>query len=231
MIVNQDHFINRIFHAPGDHELSMDEFDTEFVMVTARILVDSEDGNDVEAVNDLQRQLGISSVSQREFELPEYDQESLAATRNALLERGRELPSLDGCFGRKQDVDKDLHLIGTALGWGGLPEQEATYMNVEPGLPSTHFQLIVGEVPVDGFWSISLYNAQGYFEPNSANSYSVNSVTGERNADGSFTINFGGEPGTLNQLPIMEGWNYLVRLYRPRPEILDRSWSFPGISR
>ena len=29
-------------------------------------------------------------------------------------------------------------------------------------------------------------------------------------------------------LPIMEGWNYAVRLYRPRPEILDGSWKFPS---
>lgn len=230
MIVNQDHYINRIFHAPGEHKLTMDDFDTEFVMVTARILVDSDDSADVEIVNGLQRQLGISSVSQRDFELPGYDPASLAATRQSLLERGRELPSLDGCFGRKQDVEPELHLIGTALGWGGLPETEATYMNVDPGLPAEHFQLTVGEVPVDGFWSISLYNAQGYFEPNPLGAYSVNSVTGERNEDGSFTVNFGGEPGVPNHLPIMEGWNYLVRLYRPHPEILDHSWTFPSIS-
>lgn len=93
MIVNQDHYINRIFHAPGEHKLTMDDFDTEFVMVTARILVDSDDSADVEIVNDLQRQLGISSVSQRDFELPGYDPASLAATRQTLLERGRELPA------------------------------------------------------------------------------------------------------------------------------------------
>ena len=31
-----------------------------------------------------------------------------------------------------------------------------------------------------------------------------------------------------NCLPIMEGWNYLVRLYRPRPEVLDGTWTVPG---
>jgi hypothetical protein len=25
----------------------------------------------------------------------------------------------------------------------------------------------------------------------------------------------------------MKGWNYIVRLYRPRPEVLDGSWTFP----
>jgi hypothetical protein len=32
-----------------------------------------------------------------------------------------------------------------------------------------------------------------------------------------------------NCLPIMDGWNYIVRLYRPRSEILDGTWSFPTI--
>ena len=37
------------------------------------------------------------------------------------------------------------------------------------------------------------------------------------------------DDGRPNCLPIMAGWNYTVRLYRPRREILDRSWKFPGI--
>ena len=41
-------------------------------------------------------------------------------------------------------------------------------------------------------------------------------------------IQFGGcDDGMVNCLPIAGGWNYLVRLYRPRSEVLDGSWSFP----
>jgi len=58
--------------------------------------------------------------------------------------------------------------------------------------------------------------------------YNINSVLGERNDDGSMTVHLGGcEDGRVNCLPILEGWNYTVRLYRPGPEILDGSWSFP----
>ena len=46
--------------------------------------------------------------------------------------------------------------------------------------------------------------------------------------DGSVTIQFGGCDGqTPNCLPTMNGWNYMVRLYRPRPEILNGTWKFP----
>jgi hypothetical protein len=122
--------------------------------------------------------------------------------------------------------------VSTAAGWGGLPDDEATYVGVVPGLPVGEYELIVSDdVPVDGFWSISVYNADGYFEPNDADAYSVNSITAARNDDGTVTIRFGGDgdPAT-NSLPITEGWNYLVRLYRPRPEIRSGAWRFPSIS-
>jgi len=41
-------------------------------------------------------------------------------------------------------------------------------------------------------------------------------------------VQFGGcEPGVDNCLQIGSGWCYVVRLYRPRAEILGRKWKFP----
>jgi hypothetical protein len=42
MIVNQDHYINRLFHEPGEFELTVAEFDTPWVLVGVRALVDPE---------------------------------------------------------------------------------------------------------------------------------------------------------------------------------------------
>jgi hypothetical protein len=82
--------------------------------------------------------------------------------------------------------------------------------------------------PVDGFWSISLYNAKGYFEKNPYNIYALNNITASKETDGSIEVQFGGCDGKIpNCLPIMPGWNYMVRLYRPRPEILSGKWKFP----
>ena len=76
-----------------------------------------------------------------------------------------------------------------------------------------------------------MYNADGYFEPNPSGVYSVNSVTGVRDGDGSITIRFGDhDAGTPNTIPITDGWNYLVRLYQPRPDILNGTWTFPSIN-
>ena len=118
--------------------------------------------------------------------------------------------------------------VRSNVGRGGLPEQEALYLGVEPRLPVGEYRIDVSAVvPVGAFWSISLYNAAGFFEPNAFDGYVVNSVMGKRNDDGSPTVHLGGcEDGRVNCLPIMEGWNYTVRLYQPSPEILDGSWAF-----
>ena len=57
--------------------------------------------------------------------------------------------------------------------------------------------------------------------------YSFNNLTAKKDADGGYTLHFGGDPKATNYLPIVPGWNYTVRLYRARKEILDGSWKFP----
>ena len=230
MVVNQDHYVNRVFHDAGDYALTVDEFDTPWVTVAARILVDPADSDDVKAVNALQDQFALAAKSSDAFEIPEYDTASFDTTREALLTLAHGLSAFEHSFGVKASVDPVHHLVSTASGWGGLPAEEAWYVNVEPRKPVGEYKLTVRDVPVDGFWSISVYNADGFFEPNDRDAYSVNNVTATPNDDGSVTIHFGGcDDDRPNCLPIMEGWNYGVRLYRPRKEILDGSWAFPSI--
>lgn len=84
------------------------------------------------------------------------------------------------------------------------------------------------DVPVDAFWSITVYDRNGFFAKNDRDAYSLDDVTAQRSADGSITVQLGGcDAGVDDCLPITPGWNYLVRLYRPRQEILDGSWTCP----
>jgi hypothetical protein len=64
--------------------------------------------------------------------------------------------------------------------------------------------------------------AEGYFEQNNLNAYTLNNLMATKNADGSAAVQFGGCDGNIrNCLPAMPSWNYLVRLYRQRAEILN----------
>ena len=133
-------------------------------------------------------------------------------------------------MGRKEDVDPVLHLMATATGWGLNPPEAAVYDNVYPKANDgkTVHRLTAKDVPVDGFWSISVYNEKNFFEKNDLKSYSLNNLTAKPNPDGSFTIQFGGcTKTTPNCLVTPAKWSYQVRQYRPRKEILDGSWKFP----
>jgi hypothetical protein len=127
-------------------------------------------------------------------------------------------------------VDPVRRLVGAAAVWGGNPDKDATYLNFTPARNDgkTIYKLSARDVPVDGFWSVSVYDAKGYYKPNSAGAYSLNNVTAKKEADGTIEIQFGGCDGkSANCLPITPGWNYMVRLYRPRPEVLNGNWHFP----
>lgn len=231
MVVNQDHYVEAIFHDPGKHELTADRLGTPYVTVAVRTLVDPTDPNDIAAVAAIQDQIVLTAGSATPFNSPAYDTTSLDETRDALLSLARNLTGFDHMFGTKEEIQPVRHLIGTAAGWGGLPTSEAAYIGVDPRLPVGQYELTVADVPVDGFWSISVYNAEGFFEPNERGAYTVNNITGIPNPDGSITVRFGNYSAEVpNAIPITEGWNYLVRLYRPRPEILAGQWMFSSLT-
>lgn len=229
MVINEDGFINKVYQGKGTYKLTMKEFDTPYVNISLRTLVNPLDSADVAQVIAIQGGITIKAKSARSYTHPEYDQASYDPVYKAVIGLSRFVTDTKRMFGSKEEVTEVRHLLGTAFGWGGLPEYEAFYLNVEPNLPVAAYEITVKDVPVDAFWSISLYNKDGYFQENEYNAYSVNSVTATPNEDGSFTVHFGGDPKSSNYLYIMEGWNYAVRMYQPRKEILEGKWVFPSV--
>ena len=230
-VISQDHYTTEVMYAPGTFSYDKAKVGTRYVFIIIRTLADPEKPDDVKAANALQDAIKVEQASRGTFEVPNWDQASQDKVRNALnvlaTLRGSDMGAM---FGSKREVDPIAHLIGTAVGWGGNPRSAAIYMGVYPkeNDGKTVQRLTVKDVPVDGFWSISLYDSKGYFEKNDLGAYSLNNLTAKPNPDGSFTVQFGGcTRQTANCLPIMPGWNYTVRLYRPRPEIVDGGWKFP----
>jgi len=229
MVVNQDEYVPMVVYKPGKYTLTQDRVGTRYVAVIIRTFVDSTNLADIKKANAIQDQIKVEQALAGTFEIPNWDQKSQDRLRDAINVLAATMTDSSKCFGTKEEVDPVAHLIGAAFGWGGNPAKDATYLNVVPenNDGKTPYTLTVKDVPVDGFWSISLYNAKGFFEENKYNSYSINNITGVKNKDGSMTIHFGGDPKQPNYLPIMDGWNYVVRLYQPHQEILDGKWIFP----
>lgn len=230
MVVSEDHYTWTEYGA-GPHAFDRNKVGTRYALVGVRTLVDPNDKKDVAAVHKLQDAITISQPGgPGTLTLPAYDAASQKKVRDALLALAATTSGFDRAFGTKEQVDPIAHLIGSAAGWGGNPDKDAKYVGVTPAKNDgkTVYKLVVRDVPVDAFWSVSVYDTKGYFEKNAYDAYTVNSLTGRKGKDGAVTIQFGGCDGKIaNCIPVMDGWNYTVRLYRPRAEILDGSWKFP----
>lgn len=230
MLVNQDHYVTAVHYGAGAYTLDKNNIGTRYVLVGIRTLVNPDDADDLKKVHALQDAIRINQKDVGKYEPPHWDAASQKKVRDALLILASTMPDFRKAFGTKQQVDPVRHLVASAAAWGGNPDKDALYLNFTPQKNdgATSYRISVKDVPVDAFWSVSVYNAQGYFEANKLNSYTVNSVIGKKAADGSITVQFGDCDGQIpNCIPIMRGWNYTVRLYRPRAELLDNKWQFP----
>ncbi|RLA46514.1 MAG: hypothetical protein DRR06_04930 [Gammaproteobacteria bacterium] len=92
--------------------------------------------------------------------------------------------------------------------------------------------------PVKGFWSITLYNEQHFFNQNPLKRYSLGTKnkTLKKNADGSLTLYFGakspGKDKESNWLPAPDGvFSLYLRTYWPEKSILDGSWMPPNVEK
>jgi hypothetical protein len=229
-VINQDHYAIEVVYAPGRYTYNRQRAGTRYIATPVRTLADPQNAADLQAAHAAQDGIKVEQASRGVFEAPKWDLKSQAKVRKALESLAAAGGGFGLAFGTKEAVNPVRHLIGTAIGWGGNPPHAAVYQGAYPEANDgiiVH-RLTVKDVPVDGFWSISVYNAKGYFEKNELDAYSLNNLTAKPNEDGSVSVQFGGcSPVTPNCLPIAKGWNYTVRLYRPRREILDGTWKFP----
>jgi para-nitrobenzyl esterase len=230
-VISEDHYTTEVVYAPGTHTYKPETVGTRYVYLIVRTLADPENPADLKEANALQDQIRTEQADKGKLELPDWDAASQNKVRDALNTlaglRGSDMGAM---FGAKSDVDPIAHLIGTAIGWGGNPRAAAIYQGIYPreNDGKTVYRLSIKDVPVDGFWSISAYDDKGFFAKNDLGRYSLNSITAKPEADRSFAVQFGGcSAETINCLPVVPGWNYTVRLYRPRAEILEGKWRFP----
>ena len=91
--------------------------------------------------------------------------------------------------------------------------------------------------PTQAFWSITLYDVDGFQVANSLNRFAVSSwMPFKYNADDSLTLYFQNEsPGANNEanwLPAPKGpFNLTMRIYAPKSEVLTGKWNPPFVTR
>lgn len=230
-VVNQDHFMF-VEAQPGTYELTEESVGTRFAYVTIRTFVDVNDPDDLAEAHAAQDAIELAGGGEGPFEAPDWNTDNLAVARKALSDLATLGFDASYAFGRQEEVRPVDYLVGAAAGWGGLPRSAAMYViaSVSQNDGKTPHAVTVKDVPVDAFWSVTVYNADGYLEANELGVNSFNNLSARPNADGSYTIHFGGcDDGRVNCIPITPGWNYAIRMYGPRQAILDGDWTFPKL--
>lgn len=231
LVISQDQYNPVLKNGGGEVKLTIDTVGTRYAMVLFRTFVDPNSPEDMKKAHALQDAIQVKQASPGKLELPDWDEPSLVSTRKQLNQMAAKVKSFPNAFGKKGEVDPIQHLLGSAFGWGGNPQRGAMYFNVSPkkNEGKTPYTLTMPkDVPVEAFWSVTVYNKDGFFTPNQLNAYSFNSITAKRNEDGTVTIHFGGDPKAMNYLPITEGWNYIVRCYLPGWQIIEGNWTPPA---
>jgi hypothetical protein len=199
-VVNEDQYTKGVYYGAGSHTLTREMIGTRYAIAVVRFLVDFSNKEEIQQVHALQDAIKFSQESSGTFEIPSWDEASLKKVKAALLQLGTTVSDTRRMFGANEhQVDPMKHLIGSAMLWGGNPETDALYLPITPVRNDGEavYKLTVRDVPVDGFWSLTVYDSEGYLHPDPYNAYAVNSITAKKAPNGSVTVQFGGCDGQI----------------------------------
>jgi hypothetical protein len=179
-------------------------------------------------VNKLQDQVIINSKIADPLPPFKWDVTSLDALRVQYEKDYAKLGSYKGMMGPRGTVNEQTRHLAAATGWGLFPEKDATYLNYAGGHDYKADYKATYTVPENqAFWSITLYGGDGFIK---TDNNMINSSNAKMNPDGAFTVFFGSKEscGDLpNRLDVTEGWNFLMRIYRPGSSVLNGTYTLP----
>jgi hypothetical protein len=226
-LVDNDHYCPFVIYSTGTHELPGD---TKYLGVGVRIQVfNPKDENEIALINKLQDQFIIKANSAEPMPDFKWDLQSLKALTDQFEKESTRYSSWKGMMGPRGKVDEKTRHIAAAAAWGLFPEWDATYLNYSGGHDYRVCHKATYQVPEnEAFWSITVYGNDGFMK---SDNNIVNSSTVKLNADGTFTVYFGsvetcGE--APNRLDTTEGWNFLMRIYRPGKSVLEGAYQLPA---
>lgn len=230
LVIDNDHYSPVVFYESGTHKIPDD---TKYVSLIQRIqLMDSSDPKDVALVNEFQKKFLIKANSAEPFPDPKWNKDSMLALRAEYEKEFQKFAQYEpDWMGPRGKVNEKTRHLAAAGAWGLFPEQDAVYINYAgPSDPNNCYKATY-EVPEnDAFWSITVYGNDGFMK-------SDNNIVNDRNVhldeDGTFTVYFGSKEKCgehSNRVDITEGWNFLMRIYRPGPSILKREYKLPAVN-
>lgn len=229
LVIDSDHYAPAVFYEPGTHKIPSD---TKYVALVLRIeLMDPSNAADLKLVNDLQEKVIVKASSAGAFPAPRWDKQSMLALRAQYENEFQKYTQYEpDWMGPRGTVDEKSRHLAVAGAWGLFPEKDAVYINYAMRTDPAKCFTATYKVPENrAFWSITVYGGDGFMKNTKA---VVNDRNVKPNSDGTFTVFYGSKElcgEKPNRVDVTEGWNFLMRVYRPGPSILDRSYKLPQV--
>jgi hypothetical protein len=224
-IITEEHYMPMALEKPGVYKLNQENVGARYTMIVMRTQVNTQDPDDIAIVNTLQEKLKLSQKDKGSYVASNsWDMDEILNMRAKYMEIANEM-STDVMFGKKGDVPLKEHNAGTAFGWGGFTPKQAVYPGYFP-TSTEHQTLTLKDVPVKAFWSITVYDKEGYPK---TDTYNINSQFAVADEDGSVTINFGGDKNAKNYMKTFPGWNFSLRMYQPTEAYFNGQWVKPEL--
>lgn len=225
--ITEEHFNPMAFNKPGEYTINQEKTGSKYVMIVMRTQVNMKDPADMAIASKLQDGLKLTQKDIGSYAASnQWDMEEILAMRKKYQEvTDKKGITSEMMFGKKEDLSLENHNCGTAYGWGGFTKDQAVYPGYTPETtdPAT---FALKDVPVNAFWSITVYDKDGF--PQGA-IYNINSSFAKANKDGSVMIHFGGDKNADNYMDIFEGWNFTLRLYQPTEDYFNGTWVKPEL--
>ena len=226
-IITDEHYNPMAFVEPGTYTLTQEDVGRRYATIVMRTQANTADPADLAIANGIQEQLKLEQKDRGSYVASNnWDMEEVLAMRAKYQEIAKqEGITSEVMFGKKGEVPLKEHNAGTAAGWGGFTAERAVYPSLfsESAEPQT---LTLIDVPAGAFWSITVYDAEGYPQ---GDVYNINSAFAISNEDDSYTIHFGGDKNAVNYMDIFEGWNLTLRIYEPTEAYFNGSWVMPEL--
>jgi hypothetical protein len=226
-VLDNDHYDPLVIYEPGTHRLPDD---TKYVAVAVRIQVkNSNDPEEIKKINELQDKFKINASSADPLPDFKWDTASLDKLRAQYEEDSAAYESWKGMQGPRGKVNEETRHIAAAAAWGLLPEWDATYLNYSGGHdPNVCYEATYTVPENNAFWSITVYGNDGYMKSDN-NIVTASNV--KPNPDGMFTVHFGSPEAcgnVPNRVDTTQGWNFLMRIYRPGKSVLNGDYKLPA---
>ncbi len=226
-IIDNDHYTPAVFYKPGVHQIPAA---TRYVAAIVRVeILDASSPADIAMANAIQDQFVVRATSAVPMPDPTWDMRSFLKLRNQYKQEFHQYAQFGvNWMGPRGEVDEETRHIVAAAGWGLLPSRDAMYINYNGGQDHEKCFVAAYQVPDhQAFWSITVYGDDGYMK---SNNNVVNSRSVTLDEDGGFQVYFG-SPSVCgqqaNRVDVTDGWNYVMRIYRPGPGVLDQSYRLP----